>query len=160
MEWLSEDIDRGQTVLTCIALVITATLIWLGRKKLVIAIPCALIFLLLAAIAIPSFIPARPMAHRNACINNLRQIRDAKIEWARVNHKLPTNVPTEADLYGTNGTNGFLRHKWFVLMADDTHLALSMKTQNVVLLTADTYCRNFVLTEFTKLSKFEIGGAN
>lgn len=111
MEWLSEDINRGQTVLTCAALAITVALIWLGRKKLLITIPCALIFLFLAAIAIPSFIPARSTGHRNACVNNLRQIHDVKIEWARVNHKLPTDVPAEADLYGTNGTNGFLRHK-------------------------------------------------
>jgi hypothetical protein len=111
MEWLSEDIHRGQTVLTCIAFAITVVLIWFGRKRLLITIPCALVFLFLAAIAIPNFIPVRPMAHRNVCINNLQQIRDAKIEWARTNHKLTTNVPTEEDLYGTNGANGFLRHK-------------------------------------------------
>ena len=111
MEWLSEDIDRGQAVLTCIALAITSCIIWFGRKKLLIAVPCAVIFLFIAAVAIPSFIPARPTAHRNACVNNLRQIRDVKIEWARANHKLPTDVPTEEDLCGTNGTNGFLRRK-------------------------------------------------
>ena len=111
MEWLSEDPDRGEKLLYCIALLITVNLIWFGRKKLSASIPCALIFLLLAATVIPSFIPAHQMAHRNSCVNNLRQIHDAKIEWARVNHKLPTDVPTEADLYGTNGTNGFLRHK-------------------------------------------------
>jgi hypothetical protein len=89
-------------VLTCIALLITVNLIWFGRKKLLITIPCALIFLFLAAIAIPSFIRARPIAFRNACINNLRLIRDAKIEWASVNHKLPTDIPTFDELCGTN----------------------------------------------------------
>ena len=76
-----------------------------------IAIPCALIFLVFAAAAIPSFIPARVAAHRNTCINNLKQIQNAKGEWARENHKLPTDIPTEEELYGVNGTNGFLRFK-------------------------------------------------
>jgi hypothetical protein len=102
MEWLSENPHRGQAMLTCVALLITANIIWFGRRKLPVAIPCALLFLLIAATAIPSFIPARQSAHRNACINNLRQIRDAKADWAQANHKSPTDVPTEADLVGTN----------------------------------------------------------
>jgi len=76
-----------------------------------LAVPLAAVFLFLAAIAIPSFIKARPTSFRNACINNLRMIQEAKIEWAQQNHKQLTDVPTDEDLYGTNGTNGFIRHK-------------------------------------------------
>ena len=108
MDWLSEDINRGQFVLTCIAILITAIIIWLLRRKLVIAIPCALVFFLCAATTISSFIPARNTAYRNTCINNLEQIKKAKEEWARQNHKLPIDVPREEDLYGTNG---FLKRK-------------------------------------------------
>ncbi|TAL02191.1 MAG: hypothetical protein EPO07_07625 [Verrucomicrobia bacterium] len=117
MEWLSEDPKRGQVALTFIAIGITAILIWLGvillgRKKLLITMAVAFAWLLLAAIAIPSFIPARNGAYRNACINNLKEIREAKASWAKAEHKLPTDTPTEVDLYGTFGTNGILRHKF------------------------------------------------
>src|SRR5205814_6756970 len=37
---------------------------------------------LLAAIAIPNYIQSRTAAHRNTCINNLRQIESAIEEWA------------------------------------------------------------------------------
>src|SRR5256885_8191164 len=37
---------------------------------------------LLAAIAIPNYIQSRTAAHRNTCINNLRQIDSAIEEWA------------------------------------------------------------------------------
>jgi hypothetical protein len=68
-----------------------------------------LIFLLLAATTDPSFVPARRSAQRAACIANLKQIREAKIQWAEANHKLPAEIPTEADLCGTNGVAGILR---------------------------------------------------
>lgn len=111
MEWLSEDLKRGQIVLWCIVIAITTVGVSFGRKKLLVTIACALMFWLLAAIAIPSFIPARNVAYRNACINNLKQMRDAKTAWANTEHKLPTDIPTELDLYGTFGTNGFIRHE-------------------------------------------------
>jgi hypothetical protein len=103
MEWLSEDPHRGQIALSCVALGITTILIWLLRKRIMIAIPCAFTFLLLAIVAIPSIIPARNVAYRNACINNLKQIANAKNQWAREKYKLPTDIPTEQDLCGTNG---------------------------------------------------------
>jgi len=96
MEWLAEDVNRGESVLTGIAVGITVCVIWLGRKKLSVSIPVALVFLLLAAIAIPSFIPARTMAQRAACINNLKLIENAKVEWAKSFNKLPNDIPTLA----------------------------------------------------------------
>jgi hypothetical protein len=110
MEWFTDEPKRGQTALTLIALAITCAILWFGRKRLLLAILCAFVFLLVAAIAIPSFMPARPLAFRNACINNLRMIRDAKIRWASETRKPANAIPSENDLYGLNGTNGFLRH--------------------------------------------------
>ena len=52
---------------------------------------------LLAAIAIPNFSKARSTAQRNACINNLRQIDNAKQLWATENKKTDADVPTDAE---------------------------------------------------------------
>ncbi len=53
---------------------------------------------LLAAIAIPNFVKARTMAQRNACISNLQQIDNAKMQWALENKKPDTAVPTIEEL--------------------------------------------------------------
>jgi hypothetical protein len=97
--------------LTLIALAVAAAIVAVGRKRLLWAIPFALIWLLLAAMVIPSYMPARPVAYRNACINNLRLIRDAKTRWAGEDGRLTNATPTEDDLYGVNGTNAFLRRR-------------------------------------------------
>ena len=61
---------------------------------------------LLAAIAIPNFSKARSTTQRNACINNLRQIDNAKQMWATENKKTDADVPAEADIipYLNKGT--------------------------------------------------------
>ena len=107
MEWFVDEPRRGQIALTVVVLVAAAVGIWLGRKRLRVAVPVSLALLLLAAVIIPSAIPARPAAQRNACIFNLRAIQDAKTQWSSANAKLPGDIPTEADLYSTNGV---LRH--------------------------------------------------
>ena len=61
---------------------------------------------LLAAIAIPNFVRARTTAQMNACINNLRQIDGAKQQWALENHKLSTDVPTQANIDPYLGRSG------------------------------------------------------
>ena len=53
---------------------------------------------ILAAIAIPNFVKARTTAQMNACISNLRQIDDAKQQWAKENRKEPTDTPTTQEL--------------------------------------------------------------
>ena len=73
---------------------------WFAKRTLLRAIPCSLLTLLMAAIAIPSAIPVKTASIRMACIANLRAIADAKVEWARGNSKQPTDTPTDADLYG------------------------------------------------------------
>ena len=60
---------------------------------------------MLAAIAIPNFILARDTAQRNACINHLKVIDDAKQQWALEHKKYGYEVPTGKDLdpYITGG---------------------------------------------------------
>jgi len=111
MECFVDDPHRGQITLTVIVLVVAAVGIWFGRRKLLVTIPVVLVLLYLAAIAIPGAIPARSASQRNACVFYLRAIQEAKAEWAKANNKLATDTPTEAELYGTNGTGGFLRHR-------------------------------------------------
>jgi len=50
---------------------------------------------LLAAIALPSFLSARAISRKNACINNLRQIDGAQ---QQVMLALPTDAPTVAQV--------------------------------------------------------------
>ncbi len=50
---------------------------------------------ILAAIAIPNFILSRRRSHQNACIANLKQIQNAKVQSLMANGGI-----TETDLYG------------------------------------------------------------
>jgi len=60
---------------------------------------------MLAAIAIPTIVKARNAAVTAICINNLRQIDEAKQVWARDNKKDESHSPTGQDLlpYLKNG---------------------------------------------------------
>jgi hypothetical protein len=111
VEWFIDDPRRGQTALSIIVLALAVAGIWLGRKRLLLSVPIAFLFLLLAAIAIPSAIPARLVSQRNACLSYLRAIQDAKTQWAKANDKSSEDMPTEADIFGTNDTGGILRHR-------------------------------------------------
>ncbi len=53
---------------------------------------------LLAAIAVPNFVRARNTAQKNACINNLRMIDNAKQLWATENRKGDADVPGQDDI--------------------------------------------------------------
>ena len=57
---------------------------------------------LLAIIVLPSFLKSREESTRKACGNNLLQIYNAKLRWALENKKGGTNLPTDAELFGTN----------------------------------------------------------
>ena len=74
--------------------------LWRTKKKVVAGLLGGLLVLLLVAVAIPDYIPARQIAQRSACIAKLRAIRDAKEAWARQNNKASTEVPSEMDLLG------------------------------------------------------------
>jgi general secretion pathway protein G len=53
---------------------------------------------MVSAIALPAFAKAKSKAQKVACINNLRQIADAKQQWALENKKADTDTPTKTDL--------------------------------------------------------------
>jgi hypothetical protein len=56
------------------------------------------IICLLVAIAIPNFARSRVVTAKNSCINQLRQIDGAKVQWAFAHHKLANDAPTWEDL--------------------------------------------------------------
>jgi hypothetical protein len=101
-DWVFDEPDRASMILFGILIVCISIGVWFGRKRLKVAVPLALFVLLLGLINIPSMIPAHDTARRAMCINNLKLIENAKSQWARERHKLPTDVPTELDLCGTN----------------------------------------------------------
>jgi hypothetical protein len=110
MEWFTDEPLRGQIALTIISFAVATGILWVGRRRLALAVAAALAVLLLAAITIPSFMSARPVAQRYSCVNNLRNIQGAKVEWARTNQKQANDIPTVADLCDTNRASGLLRH--------------------------------------------------
>ena len=55
---------------------------------------------LLAVIAIPNFVHARTTSQLNACINNLRQIDDAKQQWALDTRQDTSATPEFSDISG------------------------------------------------------------
>lgn len=64
----------------------------------------------LLAIAVPNFIAIRANVQRDMCVNNLRQLKIAKEQWALENNKLDNDTPTAADLnsYIKDGTNSLV----------------------------------------------------
>jgi prepilin-type N-terminal cleavage/methylation domain-containing protein len=66
------------------------------------------IITLLLAIAVPNFIKACESSHSHSCIANLKQIEEAKAQWA-MDHPAPATgvAPADTDLYGPNG---YIRH--------------------------------------------------
>jgi hypothetical protein len=112
MEWFLDEPSRAKTALAIVALLITAGIIWFGRKRLLSAVPIALVFLLCAAIVIPNAVPVRTAAQRAVCINNLRRIENAKAEWASANNKHAGDIPSGSDLYGASDIKGsYLDHR-------------------------------------------------
>ena len=53
---------------------------------------------LLAAISIPNFIRARTRSQMGVCLNNLRQIEQAKQTWAVETRQASSAVPQQSDL--------------------------------------------------------------
>jgi prepilin-type N-terminal cleavage/methylation domain-containing protein len=65
---------------------------------------------LLATMAIPHYLRAAEASRANACINNLRQIDQAKEQWAFENNKASGEAVTDADLdiYVKRGYDGII----------------------------------------------------
>jgi prepilin-type N-terminal cleavage/methylation domain-containing protein len=55
---------------------------------------------LLAAVAIPNLVKAQKTTKKTTCINNLRTIEGAKVQWSLENKKGDQDVPSDADLFG------------------------------------------------------------
>ena len=53
---------------------------------------------LLAAVAVPSFVSARSTARKNTCKNNLRQIDQAKEQYAMDNNKVTGDAAAAANI--------------------------------------------------------------
>jgi prepilin-type N-terminal cleavage/methylation domain-containing protein len=53
---------------------------------------------LLGAIAIPNLVQSRKTSQTTACINNLREIDNAKQEWALENGKSGSDTPQPSDI--------------------------------------------------------------
>ena len=68
---------------------------------------------LLAAIAIPNFVKARLNSQKNACINNLRLIDDAKQQWAIETKQAALVTPSEAQIapyFGRGSTSTIVQY--------------------------------------------------
>jgi len=74
----------------------------MGRARAGGLLGALYLLLLLAATLIPGFVPARTIASKNACINNLRQLDGAKEQWALELKKTATDTPAWADLIGSD----------------------------------------------------------
>jgi hypothetical protein len=112
MEWFAENPRQGEAVLKIAAVMVTVGILWFGRKQLLVAIVFGLVFLLLAAMVIPSAIPARVVGQKHDCIAKLLLIQEGKKKWAEANHNSDSDTPTEKDLYGEREGEGYIRHHY------------------------------------------------
>src|SRR5437868_3631928 len=72
---------------------------------------------LVTAIAVPSFLRYRESSRRSVCIANLKQMQDAKVQWAFEKNKKGTDMPVDTELVGANT---YLRDKpWCPSGGDD-----------------------------------------
>jgi hypothetical protein len=79
--------------------------LWLGRRRLNVAVPVSIVALVAGLIGVPSCFPAAATARRAACVNNLKLIETAKVAWLATNSGSPT-APTMQDLFGS-GSSGW-----------------------------------------------------
>jgi hypothetical protein len=63
----------------------------------------AVVVLAIIAIVIPSLEHTHVQSFRAVCIGNLRALEEAKRKWAVANHKGQEDIPSENELFGTNG---------------------------------------------------------
>ena len=63
-----------------------------------------MIVTVLLAIAVPNFIKACAISHAHSCIANLKQIEEAKGQWAMDHPAVAAGIePAETEMYGSNG---------------------------------------------------------
>jgi prepilin-type N-terminal cleavage/methylation domain-containing protein len=78
-----------------------------GFTLVEVMIVCGIIGMV-AAIGIPNFIRYREASRRSVCIANLKQMQNAKTQWAFEKGKKATETPQEAELVGADN---YLRQK-------------------------------------------------
>lgn len=60
---------------------------------------------ILVALALPNLMGARVHNQAMSCVENLKMIQRAKMQWAVINRKGSTDTPTTADVTGNAGDN-------------------------------------------------------
>jgi prepilin-type N-terminal cleavage/methylation domain-containing protein len=78
-----------------------------GFTLVEIMIVCGIIGLV-AAIAVPNFMRYREASRRSVCIANLKEMQDAKVQWAFEKGKKSSDTPVATDLCGSEQ---YLREK-------------------------------------------------
>ena len=68
-------------------------------KSFIIAVSVVFLLAIGVAIVAPN-LPRRGPSKGSACVMNLRAIEGAKATWELEKKKLPTDTPTDADLFG------------------------------------------------------------
>ncbi len=72
--------------------------VWLGRRRLWVAIAIAIPILLWAMVMIPGIVTIRPYVRRFACIANLEEIQTEGARWLKTNSTGSVNVPPISQL--------------------------------------------------------------
>ena len=71
---------------------------WTGAFTLIELMTVVSVVGVVAAIAFPTYLHARTNSEKSICLTNLREIDDAKQEWALENNKVNGDTPRCADL--------------------------------------------------------------
>ena len=97
MTW-SETIAWWATPVLLIGTLIAVVIILAVKRKWTAAIVTSVVSFLLVAVSGSSYFPARYAAQKNACLHNLRQIKEAKANWAKEKEKAAPDEPLQTDL--------------------------------------------------------------
>ncbi len=91
----------AMTALTVVVILMLMLAAWLGRKRFgwPLSLATALLGGFVAAMWIPSAIPARPWDYKYHCVQNLKWIQETRAAWSQANSKTPTSTPTIETLF-------------------------------------------------------------
>ena len=97
--------DAMRVLIVIVALVL-ALGTWFGGKRFgwPVTIAAVLFVGLVAAIWIPSALPARPWAYKNTCFHFLKWIQETRTAWSQTNSTTQTGNPTIETLF-PNGSH-------------------------------------------------------
>jgi len=70
-----------------------------SKKKVIVGVSfCVLLLALIGMAILPNFINPIPLSHANVCINNLRDIEQAKWQWFLEKNRSTNDTPTWDDI--------------------------------------------------------------